>query len=170
MSFKPASLSLLGRSLEGGECGFGTWKSFHPFLVSQEDKIQQGRFFVLDYLLVPVHPDPHAFLDVCWGDAVGKIHHKLGELLHIDDVLGIIRVGVDDLCASRDLATDRLNLHRRSIQFSHLQRLLRLEALLVSCEIPQGGRGESSVGLLQMRFFVQLFWHFASTYCYEWAP
>ena len=71
--------------------------------------------FVLDYLLVPVHPDPHAFLDVCWGDAVGKIHHKLGELLHIDDVLGIIRVGVDDLCASRDLATDRLNLHRSTI-------------------------------------------------------
>ena len=127
--------------------------------------------FVLDYLLVPVHPDPHAFLDVCRGDAVGKIHDKLGELLHIDDVLGIIRVGVDDLCASRDLATDRLNLHRRrSIQFSHLQRLLRLEALLVSCEIPQGGRGKSSVGLLQMRFFVQLFWHFASAYCYEWAP
>ena len=115
MSFKPASLSLLGRSLEGGECGFGTWTSFHPFLVSQEDKIQQGRFFVLDYLLVPVHPHPHAFLDVCWGDAVGKIHDKLGELLHIDDVLGIIRVGVDDLCASRDLATDRLNLHRSTI-------------------------------------------------------
>ena len=40
----------------------------------------------LDDLLVPVHSDPHAFLNVCWGDAVSKIHHKLGKLLHIDDV------------------------------------------------------------------------------------
>ena len=85
-----------------GECGFGTWTSFHPFLVSQ-DKIQQGRFFVLDYLLVPVHPDPHAFLDICGGDAVGKIHHKLGELLHVDYVLGVLGVSVDYLGTSCNL-------------------------------------------------------------------
>ena len=168
MSFKPASLSLLGRSLEGGECGFGTWTSVHPFLVSQEDKIQQGRFFVLDYLLVPVHPNPHAFLDVCWGDAVGKIHHKLGELLHIDDVLGIIRVGVDDLCASRDLATDRLNLHRSTID-SVFPPARAAPTGGSACQLQDPTRQEGQVQCRtpSMRFFVQLCWHFASAYCYE---
>ena len=32
-----------------------------------------------------------------------QIDDKLGELLHVDDVLGILRVGVDDLGASSDL-------------------------------------------------------------------
>ena len=32
-----------------------------------------------------------------------QIDDKLGKLLHVDDVLGILRVGVDDLGASSDL-------------------------------------------------------------------
>ena len=32
-----------------------------------------------------------------------QIDDKLGELLHVDDVLGILRIGVDDLGASSDL-------------------------------------------------------------------
>ena len=88
-----------------------------------------------EHLLVPVHSDPHAFLNVSGSNAVSQVNHKLGKLLHVDDVpdnflnhlcawalgrkndsasllLGVIRVSVDDLCASCDLATDCIcNLH-----------------------------------------------------------
>ena len=93
-------------------------------------------------------------------------------------LLRIVRIGIDNLRASRDLATDLLNspfggilisqnLHWLNslniqywfnlpksplVQFSHLQRLLRLETLLISCEIPQGRRSKSSVRLLEMGF------------------
>ena len=70
--------------------------------------------------LVSIYADPHALFDVCGGDAICKVHHKLGKLLHVDDIpeicfmldistetnmhlLWIIGVGVDDLGASCDL-------------------------------------------------------------------
>ena len=62
---------------------------------------------------------------------VGEINDELGELLDIDDVLRVVRVGVDDLCAP-----------------GHLQRLLGLQRLLVGGEVPQRWWGETRVGLL----------------------
>lgn len=45
-------------------------------------------------------PDSHALLDVSGGDLIAQVYHKLGKLFHIDDVFGVFRVCVDDLCAS----------------------------------------------------------------------
>jgi len=45
-------------------------------------------------------PDSHALLDVSRSNLITEIHHKLGKLLDIDDVLGIIGVCVDDLCTA----------------------------------------------------------------------
>lgn len=45
-------------------------------------------------------PDSHALLDVCWGHLVAQVHHKLGKLFDVDNVFGVLRVCVDDLCAS----------------------------------------------------------------------
>lgn len=45
-------------------------------------------------------PDSHALLDVSGGDLITQVHHKLGKLFDIDDVFGVLRVSVDDLCAS----------------------------------------------------------------------
>ena len=39
-----------------------------------------------EHLLVPVHSDPHAFLNVSGSNAVSQVNHKLGKLLHVDDV------------------------------------------------------------------------------------
>ena len=55
------------------------WRGKEAFSIS---------LILLDYLLVPVHPDPHAFLNVCGSNTICEIHHKLGKLLHIDDVPG----------------------------------------------------------------------------------
>ena len=38
--------------------------------------------------LVSIYADPHALLDVCGGDTICKVHHKLGKLLHVDDIPG----------------------------------------------------------------------------------
>ena len=38
--------------------------------------------------LVSIYADPHALLDVCGGDAICKVYHKLGKLLHVDDIPG----------------------------------------------------------------------------------
>lgn len=53
-------------------------------------------------------PDSHTLLYVSGGHLVTQVHHKLGKLLHIDDVLWIFRVSIDDLCAS---ATTKYNKH-----------------------------------------------------------
>lgn len=47
-------------------------------------------------------PDSHSLLDVSRGDLIAQIHYELGELLHINDVLRILRVCVDDLGASEE--------------------------------------------------------------------
>ena len=45
-------------------------------------------------------PHPHALLNISRGHLVAQVHHKLGKLFHIDNVLGVFRVGIDDFCAS----------------------------------------------------------------------
>ena len=50
---------------------------------------------------------------------VGEINDELGELLDIDDVLRVVRVGVDDLCAPGDL-----------------ERLLGLQRLFIGSQVP----------------------------------
>merc|ERR1719319_1024510 len=91
----------------------------------------------VDLVLVPVHADPHTLLDIRGRHRVGEVHHELGELLHVDDVLGVVAVGVDDLGAA-----------------SYLERLLGLEALLVGGEVPEGRRRQAGVRLLDPRQLV----------------
>lgn len=45
-------------------------------------------------------PNSHAFLNVSRSHLVTQVHHKLGKLFDIDDVFWILRVCIDDLCAS----------------------------------------------------------------------
>lgn len=47
-----------------------------------------------------VLPDSHALLNVSGGNLITQVHHKFGKLFDIDDVFGVFRVSVDDLCAS----------------------------------------------------------------------
>lgn len=49
---------------------------------------------------VSASPHSHALLDVSWSHLVTQVHHKLGKLFDVDDVFGILRVCIDDLCAS----------------------------------------------------------------------
>ncbi len=69
----------------------------------------------LDLVLGAVHPYSHALLYVRWSDLVTQADDELGNLLDVDDVLGVLwGVWVDDLGAA-----------------GHLQRLLLLHHLLV---------------------------------------
>lgn len=42
-------------------------------------------------------PDTHAFFDVSWCHRISQIDDKLSKLFHINNILGIICVGIDDL-------------------------------------------------------------------------
>lgn len=55
-------------------------------------------------------PDSHALLNVSGGNLITQVHHKLGKLFDIDDVFGVFRVSVDDLCASVGTMERRRNL------------------------------------------------------------
>ena len=48
-------------------------------------------------------PDTHAFLNVGWRHLVAQIDNKFSKLLNIDDILWIVRVGVDDFRATSHL-------------------------------------------------------------------
>ena len=71
----------------------------------------------MDLVLVPVNSHPHSLLDVCRGDIITQIHHELGELFHIDYILGIFR------------RVTALDYFRDS---SNLQRLFALHNQLIS--------------------------------------
>ena len=61
-------------------------------------------------LLVPIHADPHPLLYVGGSHTVRQIHHELGELLHIDDILGVVRVCIDNLGAAGDLGEENVEM------------------------------------------------------------
>lgn len=48
-------------------------------------------------------PDAHSLLDISRRNAVSKTHNKLGNLLHVDNVLGVLRARIDNLCTTGDL-------------------------------------------------------------------
>lgn len=93
----------------------------------------------MNLIFVTVHTDSHALLDIGGRNGLGQLHHELSKLLNIDDVLGIVRVSIDDLCATR-----------------HLQRLFVLQRLLVGGQIPESRSGQTSVTLLDPCQFVDL--------------
>lgn len=59
-------------------------------------------------------PDSHALLDVSRGHLVAQVHHKLGELLDVDDVFRVLRVRIDDLCASVEEKENHLLKHKQT--------------------------------------------------------
>jgi hypothetical protein len=93
----------------------------------------------LDLVLVAVDADAHPLLDVGGRDAVAERDDELGDLLHVDHVLGVVGVRRDDLGAAR-----------------HLQRLLLLHHLLVGDEVPLRGRREAGVELLHAHELLDL--------------
>lgn len=65
--------------------------------------IDFGRQRDVNLILVSVNTNTHALLNVCRCHRISKIDDKLCKLLDINDVLGIIRIGIDDFCAACDL-------------------------------------------------------------------
>lgn len=74
----------------------------------------------------PYWPNSHAFLDICWGHLLTEVNNKLGKLFHVNDILGIVRVGVDDLgtasnlkwlftCAENKAVSTHEQLHQLSL-------------------------------------------------------
>lgn len=84
-------------------------------------------------------PNSHSFFNISWSNWIGEIHNKLGELFHIDNVFRIIRIGVNNFSAT-----------------GHLERLLVLEGLLISSQIPKSWRSKTSVTLFDTREFIYL--------------
>ena len=121
-------------------------KFFNLFLASADIAVRNIRFLLnlhhsdggvdlgwqwnMDLIFVTINSDPHALLNIRRRNRVCKIDDKLCKLLDVDDILGIVRVSLDDLCAS-----------------CNLQRLFILKRLLVSRKIPKSRRSQTSVGL-----------------------
>lgn len=93
-------------------------------------RVDFGREGNMDLVLVAVHAYAHTFFDIRGGDLIGQVDDKFCKLLDVDDVLGVVRVRVDDLCAP-----------------GHLKGLLALERLLVGGQVPKSGRTQPGVGL-----------------------
>ena len=54
-----------------------------------------------EYLLyVEILPNSHPFFNVSRCHLITEVHHKLGKLLHIDNVLRVLRISIDYLCTS----------------------------------------------------------------------
>lgn len=68
-----------------------------------DSRVDFGRKRDVNLVLVPVDSYSHSFFNVCGCYRVSQVYNKLGKLLDIDDVLGIIRVCIDDLGASGNL-------------------------------------------------------------------
>lgn len=104
-----------------------------------DGRIDLRRQWNMDLILVSINTDAHAFLNICWSDRICKIDDELRELLHVNDVLGIVCISIDDFGAS-----------------SNLKRLFILKSLLVSSEIPERWRSKSSIALLDASQLVNL--------------
>lgn len=57
----------------------------------------------MDLVFVSVNTNPHTLLNICWCHRICQIYNKLCKLLNIDNVLGIIRVCINDFRASSNL-------------------------------------------------------------------
>lgn len=100
-------------------------------------------------------PHPHALLDISGSDSIAQSDNKLCDLLDIDDILILlVRIG---LCArsARRCRRRRIGsicVRRRETNdlgaARDLERMLGRLTLFVGGEIPQIGRGESRVRLL----------------------
>lgn len=93
----------------------------------------------MDLILIAVNSYTHSLLNVGRGDRIGQIDDKLCKLLHVDDVLGVVGVCVDDFSAAGDL-----------------QGLLILKRLLIGCKIPQGWRSQSGVAFFDASQLIDL--------------
>lgn len=102
-------------------------------------RIDLRRQWNMNLILVAVNSDTHSFFDICRCNWVGEIDDEFCKLLHVDDVFGIISIGIDDLCATCDL-----------------QRLFILKSLLISCEIPKCWWSQTSVAFLDSSQLVNL--------------
>lgn len=100
-------------------------------------------------------PHPHALLDISGSDSIAQSDNKLCDLLDIDDILILlVRIG---LCARsarrcRRRRIGSISVRRRETNdlgaARDLERMLGRLTLFVGGEIPQIGRGESRVRLL----------------------
>mmetsp|Transcript_10769 Transcript_10769/g.66462 ORF Transcript_10769/g.66462 Transcript_10769/m.66462 type:complete len:220 (+) Transcript_10769:1680-2339(+) len=132
VSLRRSSWSRLDRSWAAAEFESGT--CFDPRCVSKDIRRQcfVGRISCLCFVDIrPNSPDAHSFFDVRGRHSVSESHDELGDLFDVDNVLGFVRVGVDDLRASRDL-----------------QRLFFLHGLFVRDQVPLAWCCESCVGFL----------------------
>ena len=96
--------NLLGYDVAGAPaklCGRGGCAKVIPPVVYLEQCYSEHW-----YLCVQTFHSPHthALLYIGGGHGISKVHHKLGELLHVDDVLRVVRVRVYDLGAARNLS------------------------------------------------------------------
>lgn len=64
---------------------------------SRVDFRWQGYVYLV---FVSVNPNSHALFNISWRHLIPKVHNELGKLLHVDYVLWVIWIGVDDFCAS----------------------------------------------------------------------
>jgi hypothetical protein len=67
-----------------------------------------------------VLPNSHAFLDIGGRYILVQIDHKLGELFHVYDVLGVVAARVDDFGASGHLERLLSFEKKKNIQFFRL--------------------------------------------------
>lgn len=57
-------------------------------------------------------PNTHAFFYVSWCHWICQVHNKFSELFHINDVLWIIRISIDDFCTPRHLEKSKYCVYR----------------------------------------------------------
>mmetsp|Transcript_8770 Transcript_8770/g.26011 ORF Transcript_8770/g.26011 Transcript_8770/m.26011 type:complete len:210 (-) Transcript_8770:287-916(-) len=112
--------------------------------------IDLGREWNLDRVFGTIDSDPHALLDIGRGYLFSQSHHKLGNLLDVDDVL------VGSLCVAVAAAAAVPSRRGSSLRRfpgndfrapGHLEGSLFRHHLLVAHQIPHGRRRQSRVAL-----------------------
>lgn len=73
-----------------------------------DGRIDFGRQRDVNLVFIAIYTNPHTFLNIGRRDGIGKVHNKLCKLLDIDDVLGIVRICIDDFGASSNLKRQRI--------------------------------------------------------------
>ena len=103
-------------------------------------RINLWRQWNMDLIFVAIDTDSHAFLDISRRYRIGQIDDKLRELFHINDILCVFVLSINDLGTSR-----------------HLQGLFVLKRLFVSRQIPESRWRQTCVRLFNSRQFVNAF-------------